>query len=85
MGGISLTPTPAPSPAGTPSDLNILDVIRQQALQQEGGGTPQVRTGGGGLITSEEADLSALFGGKPEELQDVWNQASLRLRNALGI
>lgn len=85
MGGISLTPTPAPSPAGTPFDLNILDVIRQQALQQEGGGTPQVRTGGGGLITSEEADLSALFGGKPEELQDVWNQASLRLRNALGI
>ena len=41
--------------------------------------------GGGGLISSEEADLSALFGGKPEELQDVWNQASLRLRNALGI
>lgn len=39
-----------------------------------------------GLITgSEDADLSALFGGKPEELQDVWNQQSLRLRSALGI
>jgi len=38
------------------------------------------------LITgSEDADLSALFGGKPEELQDVWNQQSLRLRSALGI
>jgi hypothetical protein len=82
-GGLALTPIPSPTPSRT-FDLNVLDLIRQQALTQEGG-QPIVRTGGGGLITSEEADLSALFGGKPEELQDVWNQASLRLRNALGI
>jgi len=73
----------------SPQDAQILKLIGVTAPSSKGGASQVARAGAqaptSSLISAEDADLSALFGGKPEELQDVWNQSSLRLRSALGI
>jgi hypothetical protein len=73
----------------SPQDAQILKLIGVTAPSSKGGASQVARAGAqaptSSLISAEDADLSALFGGKPEELQDVWNQQSLRLRSALGI
>jgi len=79
-GGV-LTPSPIP----TLTDSNLITFLgltptpTQKTTPVQRGSAPSLYVGG------EEGDLNALFGGKPEELQDVWNQSSLRLRSALGI
>jgi hypothetical protein len=95
--GTDLTPTPAPTPSplpyepGVPGTAPPTGNLDSTLVTFLGLNPPPVqktptRTAAPGLITgSEDSDLSALFGGKPEELQDVWNQRSLRLRSALGI
>jgi hypothetical protein len=79
FGGTDVT---TPSTPGFDKTLITFLGLDQPPVQKK---TP-LRGAPPGLITgSEDTDLSALFGGKPEELQDVWNQQSLRLRSALGI
>ena len=96
---VNAIPEPQPISGGTttyfgpsevsPQDAQILKLIGVTAPSSKGGASQVARAGAqaptSSLISAEDADLSALFGGKPEELQDVWNQSSLRLRSALGI